>query len=689
MRLPLVPSLHVVLLTALFGLTVPNPGSAQRPDSIPADTVITIAPLEVEVLRSLGEGARTPYAVAGLGPADLSPDRPSAFLADAISAIPGLEIQNRFNFAVGERLSVRGFGARAQFGVRGLRVFLDGVPATMPDGQTTLDHVNPQAMERAELLRGPGAALYGNGAGGVLLLRSRRPEPGGRLTFWSQAGSYGFLQLSGAAERATENSASRVQITRMGYDNFRGLEAGGTYGEAERWTATASHQMELGGGELRISAAAVDLDAENPGSLPEEALEDPTRPAWGFNVARGTGKEVQQFQLGAAWERQGESLETRAALWGLSRDVNNPIPTAIIDLGRTALGGRVALGGSSGPLRWDAGVDLETQMDDRQNFTNEGAAEAGEQTLAQDETVNALGVFAAAAFTRDIFNVHAALRYDRFGFEADDRLVGPGDPDESGSRTMDAWNPSVGAALDFGAVKSFASVSTFLQTPTTSELANRPDGAGGFNPDLEPTRGWTSELGIRGNLAGGVGWELVGFYTSLRDELVPFEVPSDPGRSFFRNVGESSHQGLEAALRFSFEAGLTGRLAYTWVDARFESGDFDGNQIPGRAPHLLDVQAEQRFGQGFLGLRTRWTGAIPVDDENTAEAEGYVLVDVRAGMNGFQIGTTRVTPWVSVQNLFDEVYVSSVAVNAFGSRFFEPGPDRTFQAGVEVGLDWR
>jgi iron complex outermembrane receptor protein len=254
---------------------------------------------------------------------------------------------------------------------------------------------------------------------------------------------------------------------------------------------------------------------------------------------------------------------------------------------------------------------------------------------------------------------------------------------------MDAWNPSLGAALDLGGIKTFASVSSFLQTPTTSELANRPDGAGGFNPELEPTKGWTGEVGIRGNLARSVGWELVGFYTALRDELVPFEVPDDPGRTFFRNVGESSHQGVEAALRFSLDVGLTGRAAYTWVDARFESGDFDGNRIPGRAPHLLDLQVEQRFSRGFLGLRTRWTGDIAVDDENTAEAEGYLLVDLRTGLQPLTLGSTRITPWISVQNLFDEMYVSSVAVNAFGGRYYEPGPDRTFQIGVEAVLDWR
>ncbi|MEJ2539426.1 MAG: TonB-dependent receptor plug domain-containing protein [Gemmatimonadota bacterium] len=672
----------------LLALSAASAAEAQRPDSLPADTVITLEPLEVEVLRSLGDGARTPYAVAGLGPAQLSPDRPAGFLSDALSALPSLEVQNRFNFAVGERLSVRGFGARAQFGVRGLRVVLDGIPATLPDGQTTLDHVNPQVLERVELLRGPGSALYGNGAGGVLLLRTRRPEPGRRITVWSQGGSHGFLQLSGAAERSVGTMASRVQISRMAYDGFRGDGEDGTYGEAERWTTTASHRMELGGGDLQVSLVGVDLDAENPGSLPADLLDDPSRPAWGFNVAQGTGKTVRQLQAGAAWDRGWSALETQAAFWALTRDVNNPIPTSIIDLGRTALGGRLAAGGDAGAFRWDVGVEVDAQRDDRRNFENENGEE-GALTLRQDESVTGVGTFAAGAWNRGPASVHAALRYDRFSFEAEDLLVGPGEPDESGTRTMDAWSPSLGGALELGELKLFASVSSFLQTPTTTELANRPDGAGGFNPELEPTRGWTGEIGLQGTVARQLGWELVGYHTELRDELIPFEVPSDPGRTFFRNAGESFHRGVEAALRLALDWGLTGRLAYTWVDARFEGGELDGNQVPGRAPHLLDLLLEQRLNRGFVALRTQWTGDIPVDDENTTEAEGYLLLNLRGGLEGFLLGTTRITPWAAVQNLLDTEYVSSVAVNAFGSRYFEPGPGRTLQVGVQAVFDWR
>ena len=685
-RTPLL-SICLLLATLLPG-TGAEPVEGQAPDSIAPDTVIALAPIRVEVLRSLGEGARTPYAVSGLGPADLATERPSGFLYDALVALPGLEVQNRFNFAVGERLSVRGFGSRAQFGVRGIRVYLDGVPATLPDGQTTLDHVNPQVLERAELLRGPGAALYGNGAGGVLLLRSRRPEEGGRLTFWSQGGSNGFLELSGAAERARGTTASRIQITRLAYDGFRGNGEGGTYGEAERWTTTATHRQALGGGTLSLVAAGVELDAENPGSLPADLLSDPDRPAWGFNVAQGAGKEVRQFQIGGSWERAFGGLDGRTTLWGLTRDVTNPIPNSVIDLGRTGIGGSLGVGGDAGPVRWDAGVELEGQFDDRRNFENDGGS-AGALTLRQDETVSGLGVYAAAAWSRGIGNLHVALRYDRFHFEAEDLLVAPGEPDESGARTMDAWSPSVGGALDLGAVQLFSSVSSFLQTPTTTELANRPEGAGGFNPDLEPTRGWTAEAGVRGTVSERVGWELVGFHTSLTDELIPFEVPSDPGRTYYRNAGESSHRGVEAALRMSFPGGLSGRMAYTWVDARFDSGALDGNAIPGRAPNLLEAVLEQRFGSAFVNLRGHWTDDVPVDDANTASAEGYVLLDLRAGLSALRVGSTRISPWAAVQNLLDEDYVSSVAVNAFGSRYFEPGPGRTVQIGVEAVFGWR
>ena len=185
-----------LIFAAVLAVPAATPSAAQEPEDT---TVVQIPPLTVEVLRWPLAGARTPFAVAGLDVDDAPLPSNGAFLADALKALPGLEVQNRHNFAVGERLSIRGFGARAQFGVRGLRAILDGIPATLPDGQTTLDHVDPASLSRVELLRGPGSAWYGNGAGGVLLMETRRPEPGRRIDARALVGELGRRELTARA----------------------------------------------------------------------------------------------------------------------------------------------------------------------------------------------------------------------------------------------------------------------------------------------------------------------------------------------------------------------------------------------------------------------------------------------------------------------------------------------------------
>lgn len=658
----------------------------------PGDTVVAMAPLQVQVLRTPTQGARTPYAIAGLGPAELGTPAGDGFLAQRLVALPGLQIQNRYNFAVGERFMVRGFGARSQFGVRGLRVFLDGVPATLPDGQSTLDHVDASALGRVELLRGPGAALYGNGAGGVLLMESPTPDRGRRLILDGGGGSFGLLRLSGVAEEGTAESSSRIQVTRLSYDGFRANPVdGGRYGAAERWTVTGRHERPLFGGTFRAVVSGLELDAENPGSLPADSLGDLDRSAWGFNVRRGTGKEIRQLQAGLRWaggsfaQDGGNGTGVSTTLWGIRRELENPIPTSVIVLDRSAIGGRIMAGGGQGMLRWDVGAEVEAQRDARENYGNTDGERDG-LTLQQDESVTGLGTWAALRLESEGGGIHAALRYDRIQFEAEDRFITQDGVDDSGTRTMDALSPSLGGRLETPVATVFGSFSSFLQTPTTTELANRPTGAGGFNPELDPTTGWTLEGGLRGTVASRLGWEVVGFYTALNDELVSFEVPTDPGRSFFRNVGESYYQGMETALRLALPDGITARLAWTLVEARFDSGTEAGNRIPGRTPNVVEALLAGRSGVLSWQATARWNDDTPVNDANTAEAPSWWTVDLRAGAPGIQVGSAVLEPWVSVENALDENYISSVAVNAFGGRFFEPGPGRTFSLGLRAAL---
>ena len=399
---------------ALLGLLPPNATGlvGQEPtDSVP---VVQIPPLTVEVLRAPLAGLRTPFAVAGLTVDEEPIPAGGGFLAEVLRALPGLEIQNRHNFAVGERLSVRGFGSRSQFGVRGVQAVLDGIPATLPDGQTTLDHVDPATLGRVERLRGPGSAWYGNGAGGVLLLESARPEPGRGIEARTVIGALGRRELSARASDRGPNPgdpSTSLSVTRFSWEGFRADPlAGGTYGAADRTILTARYDRDLGDGSLVLSGIGLDLDAENPGSLPADSLGDPDRSAWGNNVRQHTGKTVRQGQLGASWRGGAGDLGADVALWAVTRELRNPIPGRVVEVDRTVLGGRLALDGEWGSGTWGAGAEAELQVDDRLNFRNDDGRN-GDLLLDQQERVRGLGLFVRGGARLGKADLQAAVRW--------------------------------------------------------------------------------------------------------------------------------------------------------------------------------------------------------------------------------------------------------------------------------------
>jgi iron complex outermembrane receptor protein len=627
-----------------------------------------------------------------------------AFLEEALRAVPGVQIQNRYNFAVGERVSIRGFGARSQFGVRGVRILVDGIPATLPDGQATIDHLDLAGLGRVEALRGPSAAMYGNAAGGVLHFRSIDPASvpaavtvrstsSGSDSPWSGGNLWSF---QADATGTSGDVGYRVGGSRMEFDGYRRdpvADDGSAYGAATRTVVNGTVTMPLGPGDLHVVANGIDLFAENPGSLNQTQLDQGDRQAFTNNILIGAIKEVRQGQVGGSWTGDLGETEAEFALWGLRRELYNPIPGAIVDLNRYA-GGLRAVGQrtaetANGSFRLSGGLEFENQWDDRQNRQNNSGT-PGALTLDQDETVRGLGVFAQGRldFAAGV-SLLAGIRYDRISFSVDDAFTGGGDPDDSGSRTMDAVSPSLGVVASPAAgVELFGSVSRSFETPTTTELANQPSGAGGFNPDLEPQYGLTFEGGAR--VGVGSPWQVEGtlFHTKLTDGLVPFDIA---GRTYYQNAAEARHFGWEVALAGRPAPGLTLRTAYTHVDAEYvmfvsSSDDFSGNAVPGLAPTRLDALAMYDGRLGYVELRGLYQDDMPVDDAGTAESPSYWLVDVRVGSGDVRLGGASLAPFFGIANLFDERYNASVVPNAFGGRFYEPGPARTYQIGL--GVTW-
>lgn len=666
----------------------------------PRDTTapIPLSPLVVTVLRSSLDLSRAPAAVTVADASTAARSGPGLGLDDALLAIPGLQVDNRYNYSLGERVSIRGFGSRTQFGVRGIRVVVDGIPATLPDGQTAIDHVDLAGIGRAEVLRGVASSLYGNAAGGVIQLESAAPPAtpfGPELR--TVAGSDGLLRLEARAGGEVGRLWYGVEGTRLTYDGYREFSAATNHYAGARVGYRGARD------DLRLTLRFVDLDAENPGALSDSLLAVDRKSAFPNNLRQRTGKRSSQMQLGAAWRRTLGHGSLEVAAYRLGRQVENPTPPQVIDIDRMAAGARVvyqgsvALGAIPTPreLRWTLGLEADRQRDDRLNHTNL-QGERGDLSLDQLEWVTGIGAFGqlTAPLTSRL-TVQGGLRYDSFRFRVRDRFTSPDGTDHSGERTMAALSPSVGVIYSpAGALSLYANYGTSFQTPTTTELANRPEGAGGFNPELQPERTRSFETGLRGRLAERATYQLAAYHARTRNALIGFEVPAMPGRTFYRNAGSAVHRGIEAETSVQLTEEFALRLAYALTDARFAeyrtAGEvLDGKRIPGIAPHRLEGSIAWRAARWYAELRGRALAGIPADDANTATSPAYTLFGARLGSEGVRVGDVVFAPFAGVDNLFDRRYNASVTINAFGGRYYEPGPGRSFFVGARVGSGGR
>jgi iron complex outermembrane receptor protein len=696
------PTLSLFALGFLAGSALAvGGGTPLSAQVLNADTIpqYNLDSLEVSVLRTPIRVGSSPYPISVAGELDLRQGKSGMFLEDALESLPGVQVQNRFNYAVGERVSIRGFGARAQFGVRGIQVVVDGIPATLPDGQSTLDHVDIGSLGRVEALRGPASAIYGNAAGGVLRFETEIPSDGTvQEEFTTVGGSDGLLRVQSTTSGTVGGTGYLVSLNRLGYDGYRTTSAGNPYGSAERFHVNARLEQELAGGELGISFNHVDLDAENPGALPLAAFGEDHHQVWSTYTNFQTGKEVQQSQLGLSWNGMLGGLTAETAVYGLTRDFLNPLPGDIVDVDRRVGGGRLVL--SRATTRGDLGIQIlggaqiDIQNDDRREFASGfGTGQPEDLQQNQTESVRGAGIFAQGSLSiRERVNLVGGLRYDNVRFEVDDLFpVSETNLDDSGERKLDAFSPTVGINLTaLSDLDFFANYSSSFETPSTVQLGNREDGSGGFNPDLDPQTGRTFEIGTRGTLRNRVAYEFTVFNTKLEDELVSFENADE--LTYYRNAGASTRNGAEATIRARIHDLLTGQFSYSYTDAVFDEYVVDGEdlsdkEVPGLAPQQLRASLRVGSSAWYVELGTEYRDAVPVDDANSAPfADSYTLFDVRVGGSGIQLGGVQLSPFAGVQNLSDETYVSSVTINAFGSRYYEPGPNRTFYVGGTLAV---
>jgi iron complex outermembrane recepter protein len=671
----------------------------------------TLPPVVVTVTRDVARSPlELPFAVTRLTPDSLRPGQRNLSADETLLLVPGVSVANRNNPTQDPRIAVRGFGARAAFGVRSVRILRDGIPLTLPDGQTPTDYLDLASVGSVEVIRGSASALYGNAAGGVVEFRSSPPPTRPiALELRVLGGSEDLQRWSVGVGGTLTPLRYQGMATRTEQDGYR------RYARQKTTHGTGRVLHNLSGVEIAWQAQVFSMPvAENPGALTAaEMSADPRQPVALF-VTKRARKEVNQAQLSATARRPLANGEMTASLYGGARGLDNPLTFAVVAIDRTTFGGSVRVTSTARPLgsrhRFSAGVDIQRLDDDRKNFENcngvtaptsacprADTVERGAIRLDQREVVTSIGPFVRdeLALGESIY-LHAGLRADYVMFDIEDRFIitsGPGqNPDDSGQRTLRAWSPMAGIVARLGTLTAaYANVSTAFETPTATELGNRPEGAGGINRDLEPQYATTFEVGLKGLIASRVRYDVAGFATGVRDELIPFEVPSGAGRRYFRNAGRTMRRGLEAGLELTAGAVMFAS-AYSYSDFRFDdyavttgavTERYDDKRIPGIPLHQLQASMTWRWSGLFLTAEGITSSRVPVDDANSGVAAGWTLANMRMG-GRIPIGGTSVMPVVAVQNLFDRRYAGSVVVNAAGGRFYEPAPERSISIGLSL-----
>lgn len=703
-------------------LVVAPTTQAQRPDrrdSSPVDStrIQPLTTVTVRVMADQRELQRVPWAVGVVGTRELRRAQPTVNLDEALGSVPGVFVASRYNFATDSRISIRGAGARANFGLRGVKVFLDGVPQTLPDGQTQLTNVELGNIDHVEVLRGSTASLFGNGSAGVLSFTNdlRAPTPfaqTARVLF----GSFGQRKTQLRTVGRAGNAIGALSLSRLTTDGFRQRS------EAESRQLNLALDYALGAqNRLEVRAQVAEVpNAFNPGALTFAEYAIRRDSASAANIRRGSDRRVKQDQFSVSYHHgsASERSEYVATSWISTRGVRNALSTAppgtmtaingiysTLDrlFAGTRVSARYSLGDAPTSPTISAGLDAQQMRDRRINQRSTGGrpiAVTDTTILNQFETVGIIAPFLQAQWTptaRVLLN--GGLRYDRLRFAVRDGFTGDGginNGDNSGSRALSAVSGHAGATVTgWPGFAPYANLSTGFETPTTTELQVRPDRQGGFNPDLGPQRTVSAEVGVRGEVNTLASWNIAFYRANVRNAIVQSRVVD--GTAFFENAGRTRNVGIEAGASVRLARVASLNAAYTWSDLKFADyrqrtgtrvDTLDGKQLPGVPPQQLRLGIRSGTVLGVtIDMDQTWTSALFADDLNMVRVPGWGtgVTNVRMAYTGKWNGY-RVEPFVGVLNAQNVAYIGAVTVNGAFGRVLEPAPLRNWYIGLDLGV---
>jgi iron complex outermembrane recepter protein len=664
-------------------------------------------PVVVTATRTAERAFDLPLAIDTVGADQIQRGQLQINLSESLQRVPGISIQSRWNYAQDLQLSVRGFGARANFGVRGVRLYQDYIPATMPDGQGQTGSFSLVSAQRVEVMRGPFSSLYGNASGGVISVFTEDGPATPLLNGQLIAGSYATWN----AVAKGEGQAGAVNYVVAG--NYFTTDGYRDHSEASRIIGNVKLKL-LASPDTTITIIGNSLDqpdAQDPLGLTRAQWEANPRQADPAAVAFDTRKSVNQQQGGATLEqRVSSATDLRVTGYIGSRTVRQFL--ALPGTGATSSGGVTDLGNTFGgvdarlvarfsfadrPGSITFGADYETQRQQRRGYVNDNGA-LGELRRDEIDTVSNTDGYLQLEFSPlDPLGLFVGFRYSDVRFDSADHYVNAANPDDSGQRHYSHGVPVAGAvwhATD--ALNVYANYGQGFETPTFTELAYRPVGSG-LNLALQPSVSNSYEVGLKALFANSQRVNLAAFNIDVTDEIVINTATG--GRTTYKNAAKTRRRGIEAAWEGNLGAGFAGYASYTYLSATFTSEATTGlpPQIVTVGAHLPGVPQANAYGEltwsypaawGFnAALEVQYAGKMYVNDRNIDAAPAYTIANARFGFEQ-HTGRFVLREFVRLNNFTNVNYVGSVIVGDTNSRYFEPAATRNFIVGASVAASF-
>lgn len=665
-------------------------------------TAGTLAPVTVTVQRGVEQAAfDTPASVDVIEGEALRQGQLQVNLSESLARVPGLVAQNRYNYAQDLQVSSRGFGARSTFGVRGLRLYVDGIPATGPDGQGQVSHFDLPSADRLEVLRGPFSALYGASSGGVISLFTEDGGPDTLAHASTAFGSDGVRRHNARLAGQAGELRYHLSATRFSTDGWREHSAASrtTFNGKLRHDVSADTRLTLVGNVVDIP------EAQDPLGLARADFERDPRRVAPVALQFDTRKSVRQHQLGLVLDhRLGAADSLQLTTWRGRRETvqfqSIPVaiqappthPGGVIDLARRYQGldarwvHRARWGGT--PATITAGLAWDQAREDRRGFENFVGGTTGVQgALRRDEDNEARGADQYVQLNWALaprWSVSAGLRHSSVRMRSRDRFIAPGNGDDSGATRFAATTPAAGVVFHAtDALNLYASYGRGFETPTLNEISYRPGGLPGLNFGLREATSRQWELGAKVQVPQRWRLNAALFQARTEDEIVVLS--NTGGRSVFQNAGRTRRDGVELSAAVQGPAGWSAQAALTWLDARYGAGGAvpAGNALAGvpRTSAFTEVAWTHRPWGLQAAVEWRRIGRVPVDDANSDAAPAASTVNLRVSLEQ-SVGRWTFSEFARIDNVADRAYAGSVIVNEGNRRFFEPAPGRTWLVGA-------